>query len=834
MEKHLDTIIRRKQQFIVVPHEPLKKSKFAFKKLATLSLFIFGISLTINPYTNLDTSAANSIDHNNGTYVDDFADNSGLSNYHGHAGTNPALPTSTYAKADTSVGTIKLTNSSGDFSAPYQSSGYVYTNTIMPQSVSQWGTFSFVGNTPAGTAIKIQVTDDYNGAFTEEQLPGNTVGFVASSINLNNLAVLSTSKGENPYSSNEKVARLKFKIILETTDPNITPSIDAISFNWTPKSAVLPVASTLNDSGWPSSNFNNQYTNHSSYSPLSYPVIRWKSDNFTKNSMFFGENKIYQNYLIGQTWVEDRHTYWINRNTGNTVRELDMNSPIKGYGSIDKNGIMYNTEILSDITTAIDLNTGEIKWTYAYGGGHGNSQMVIGLDGTIYTLYQTNLTCNPVCVSHTSTLYAFNPNGTIKYTKDYTLEDEYQQAGSLSIQEDGTLLFGTTTQDIDGQYTNNGKLYAVSPSDGSILWSYNTGDINQGAPVVDSNGDIYVYQYMYNSPTVQKKMYSISSEGDLNWERSIDSSFRGWTDISLGNNGEIIANKLNSNYQGPHYLEKINIADGSILQEVETNYSSALFTDKDNSSYFLSDKTVDNNSISTINNYSGSLEQNWQISGLPPTASEGFNTSYRFSNLIQDEKSWLYSGFTKSVYNPQAGEHDYDQEYATFFALAPWTISSSVVNSGNLKVGDALTFNATTSMQQSNPLTEGTNQMQVVLENDTKVPMTYQSTNGNGDTMWTASTTVTPDMLSKTNNYTIEANADSVSTGMAVNFDNPKTNTSNTGYKITSTFIVDNQAPTFVNLPNTDTITNITINQTITTNPYILKVKPTDNVGLIK
>ena len=798
-------------------------------KMTLCAIYFCILSCTFTP-----THAAYLQDNASGTYADDFADNSGLSNYQGYAGTSPTMPASTYAKVDITSGTLKLTNSGGTFEPPYSSTGYVYTKTIMPSSVSKWGTFTFVSNLPAGTSVKIQVTDDYNGLFTEEQLPGNTAGFTSSTIDLHNLAVLSTSKEENPYSSNEKVARIKFKITLSTSDTTETPSIESISFNWTPKTSSLPIASSLNNSGWPTGNFDNQGTNHTTYSALEYPVIRWKSDSFANNSMVLNSLRVYQDYLLGQTWFKDNHMYWLDRKTGETIRELDMDSPLRGDNSIDKNGIMYSNEILNDITTAVDLNTGQIKWTHAFSGGHGNSQAIIGTDGTIYSIYQSNLICNTACVSQTSTLYAFNPDGSIKFTKDYTIEEEYHYAGKISIGLDETLYFGTLTQDIDANSTNNGKLYAVSPNNGSVLWTYETGDLDLGSPILDKDGNIYVYQYDYNAPNA-KKMYSISPSGDLNWERSIDSSFRGWRDVSLNDNNTLTAIKIDNDYQNTHYLETIDATNGSLIKEIQVNYPSNLFTDNTNNANFLSYSSIDGINFDTINSYNDNLDLNWQIyDGLPSSTNENVNTSYGFQSLIQDEKSWLYSGFTKTVYNSITQEHTYGQEYASFIAIAPWTITPSVKNAGNLKIGDTIDFEVTTTMQKSNPLTGNDNQMQVVMDDSTKLPMTYLSTNSDGDTLWTASTIVTSYMVGRTNNYTIEANADNVKTNLAVNFASPKTNSDNTGYKKNGSFVTDDQPPIFIILPDQNTQINIFEGQTITTNPFLILVKPIDNIAIQK
>lgn len=101
------------------------------KTISKISLLILAFSLfNLSP---INTDAAYVQNNTNGTYTDDFADNTGLAVYNGVGG-------STHAKVDTATGLLKLTNNGGTFTSPYATSGYVITRTIMPQSISKWGT----------------------------------------------------------------------------------------------------------------------------------------------------------------------------------------------------------------------------------------------------------------------------------------------------------------------------------------------------------------------------------------------------------------------------------------------------------------------------------------------------------------------------------------------------------------------------------------------------------------------------------------------------------------------------------------------------------------------
>jgi outer membrane protein assembly factor BamB len=109
------------------------------------------------------------------------------------------------------------------------------------------------------------------------------------------------------------------------------------------------------------------------------------------------------------------------------------------------------------------------------------SSPAIGSDGTIY------------CGSHDHNLYAFYPNGTLKWqfpTGDWI-------RASPSIADDGTIYVGS--------YDDN--LYALDPN-GTLKWKLKVGYGCDGNPSIANDGTIYVGS---------DKLYAVNPDGTLRW-----------------------------------------------------------------------------------------------------------------------------------------------------------------------------------------------------------------------------------------------------------------------------------------------------------------------------
>ncbi|CAM4389316.1 hypothetical protein BAMA_15615 [Bacillus manliponensis] len=242
----------------------------------------------------------------------------------------------------------------------------------------------------------------------------------------------------------------------------------------------------------------------------------------------------------------------------------------------------------------------KVKWEhkvyYKDENGHGikrfYAQPAVGKDGTVYVGNQNRK------------LYAFNKDGSIKWTKD---DIAYMYASPV-IAEDGTI------------YIAGIKLTALHP-DGSIKWQVENTNA-QSTPVIDNEGVIYIHNRnahrieAYNPDGsikwVSKKLfrgninsgsmlisknetiYSLSAEGEtgylyahdkagnLLWEKKFKST--GGFSFTLGLNNEILVNLYNNLY----VLDQ----NGNIIQEIkaETPFHAApTVSSTDGTIYIASD-----------------------------------------------------------------------------------------------------------------------------------------------------------------------------------------------------------------------------------------------------
>lgn len=137
---------------------------------------------------------------------------------------------------------------------------------------------------------------------------------------------------------------------------------------------------------------------------------------------------------------------------------------------------------------------GTLKWSYA--GCIAGGSASIGSDGTIYV---GSITPNVVL--------ALNPNGTPKWTSPvFNYGFSY---ATPAIASDGTIYIGC----------NDFNFYALNP-DGTLKWSYNTGNSVQSSPVIGADGTIYIGTY-------GKTIYAFNPDGTIKWTYLLNSGIYG-------------------------------------------------------------------------------------------------------------------------------------------------------------------------------------------------------------------------------------------------------------------------------------------------------------------
>jgi outer membrane protein assembly factor BamB len=203
--------------------------------------------------------------------------------------------------------------------------------------------------------------------------------------------------------------------------------------------------------------------------------------------------------------------------------------PTGGYlyssPTIDLNGIIYIG--CADFNLYAFYPSGSIVWTY-YMQSAIESSPAVGLNGTIYvgteagvlyavhpsgelywytaTVYGQFYLSSPVVGSDGSIyigsyasdhiLYAFNPNGSIKWK----FVADGMIYTSPAIGPDGSIIFFSS---------NKNNLYSLTPQ-GSVKWRYLLGSISEYAtPTIGANGMIYI---------AGDSLYSIYPFGSLQWK----------------------------------------------------------------------------------------------------------------------------------------------------------------------------------------------------------------------------------------------------------------------------------------------------------------------------
>lgn len=767
-----------------------KKKAFRISSvvLVVMSFFAFACQ-NINSIPKVD---AVTIDQDNGTYSDDFSDATGISS-------------TSQAGVNTGTGKVQLkkNDGSGAYASPYYTSGYVITDTIIPTSIVSWGEITFSATVPDNTSVNIQLLDELNTLFSNNVLTGNSTGFAASPIDISSLPPLISATG--PAISAAKIGRLRIKISLSTSDTSSTPTVDSLNLSWTTKQGSTS-AELFNSNDWHSPFVDQQATLHkTTKNQQGYSVFKWASDKYYGYAIGGSSLLIYNNQLISSAWYnKDNNSDYIrsfNRDTGAATWQTPVSE--RGYITIGSGGTAYHTDMTEDIFSTIDLEDGSLMWTYAFSSGHGNDNVIIDDDGTIYTVRNQNTSSNVV------TIYAFNPDGTTKWTKNIT--DTMAGGiwpGAMSRSDNGTLYFGTHNSDY-----SDGNLYSFDPETQTVNWIYNTGVITwYPPPLIDSGGVVYVGNYY--SSGIDQKIYAINSDGTLKWSKDYsDSGDLGYSYMTLQSDGTLIAGlyqEYSSYAPSSTQLQYINTSDGSLIKTQNLSDLGIAFTDSDDHLYYSSieDGSSDHEKFATFGYYNQNGGEIWQA----PYAFNNQNgtnvVKYAFTNqsgassLIQDDRGWLYGSIKRMEGTSGGSAVASDDSFIQYFALAPWTLSLSGL-SGDLQFGDTINLTATSSMGASNPFISGNNKIQVILDNGDKVELTYSSTSGS-NYLWTGSYTIPSNLSLGSHSFTVEASQAYMQTDIVTHFASATEGSGNTGITYLGTFnIVTTSGPALTILPET-------------------------------
>ena len=263
--------------------------------------------------------------------------------------------------------------------------------------------------------------------------------------------------------------------------------------------------------------------------------------------------------------------------TGNQ-NSLTQNSNL----AVDSNGTVYYG-IRSVNYFYARYSNGTLKWQTAT--SKSIFGVAIGSDGTIYGASSSGST--PYY------LYAFNPDGTIKWT--YTFNTTTRNLRGLTVVNDTIY---TTSDD--------GTFHAIidNGNNATLLWSYTTGFRVDAAPAVGSDGTIYFANY-------NGDVYALNPNGTLKWKYAVGGQIQ--SGISISSNGTLYVGSPNGYLyaltdNGNNATQLWNYTTGSI-----TWSTAAISTD--GTIYVGSNSGSPNSGVLYALNPDGTLKWNYTIGG---------------------------------------------------------------------------------------------------------------------------------------------------------------------------------------------------------------------------
>ena len=253
---------------------------------------------------------------------------------------------------------------------------------------------------------------------------------------------------------------------------------------------------SLADSPWPMFRGNPQYTGRSKYNGPVSGIIQWVYDSvYIESGVILSAD----NSTLFQTSGP------INFKGG--VYKLSQSGNLEWIYNISEIAAGTTPLILSDSTIIVSTyiggkiialsNNGAEKWTYDTGTYITTRGMNVGLDGTIYFM------------DSTKTLFALGNDGILKWT--LKIENVFFGSGSnhrMAFSPNGKILYITGTDK---------AIYAVDVNQRAIIWSYG-GKNAIASPLVDSDGNIYLYGILDHLEGEQPYLVKFNFLGQLVWK----------------------------------------------------------------------------------------------------------------------------------------------------------------------------------------------------------------------------------------------------------------------------------------------------------------------------
>jgi len=298
----------------------------------------------------------------------------------------------------------------------------------------------------------------------------------------------STSKDNGTVYALNPDGTMKWNLTFENLESTIAPTIGDNGLIYIMSDYEVPVLTAINPDGtirW-------QYTfKEYESSVASYPVIGKDGSILVGLNLYDDDTDFAKIYSINPNGTL-KWSYKIHRGVEDVIYTF--------FNSVGQNGALYvgsyfesDDENYYGVINAINPD-GTLKWNYtftenlykAWGIGSASWGSAVGPDGTIYAAVTTAI--DKINEVH---LYAFNPNGTVKWMQ--TINDgTYNFVISLpSVASNGVVYLSTMFGPSEKDAFNN--LHAFSPN-GTKIWNYTQPTLGEGftSQVIGTDGTIYL------------------------------------------------------------------------------------------------------------------------------------------------------------------------------------------------------------------------------------------------------------------------------------------------------------------------------------------------------
>jgi len=280
------------------------------------------------------------------------------------------------------------------------------------------------------------------------------------------------------------------------------------------------------------------------------------------------------------TSTPNGHLFAIDVVKGTVKWISDISSVTYGGGAlVDPNGIIYQCGTDSKVY-AINPEDGTKKWTCNVDGVIG-AFPALSSTGTLYcatnsgTLYAINTTSGSVVwnksIDGTSSAVAVDASDNVYvgtnsaiYKFNVSGSEQWKTSGTINVTERGAFAMDVTGATLYATRKGSTGLSAIDMSTGNVKWTYaNTGGGDAYLPVVGPDGTIY-----FNDKG-GKKVYAISSNGTLKWEKDLGAALT-YCGLAIANNGKIYCatqGKVGSVY----IVYGLDVATGNVDSRYESD-----------------------------------------------------------------------------------------------------------------------------------------------------------------------------------------------------------------------------------------------------------------------